>query len=680
MSRLQCIASRVQQQALSGEDRELTSAQLTAVERIFRGLANVGPESSPPVPKCILWSQAPQDVAAYLALFSSALHRSSPFGWGMGIDPKSAYANIRKCLCKQLHMIQDEAYGWRCERLGAALLRTDTLQCYSRLLAAASEQLQPAASALFSKQPDSHAQALSPDSRPLTAAAEHHGGGLGGERPGPKELLREPNRQQPNVQQLGSLLFELVHILEFLCTPRFSTPGADPASAATTAAAAGSSSGNADQPCPPNSHVVPPLRTQVQSSWVLEHCARVLLLATAPALANNHNREQQADVQAVQSLVLKRLCRLHNSMQLQWSDFLRRPCGCTLAATHMAHLCAALDGAHAFGLPRPAAFVLQPLDGQDAAAFVMGANDDAVNCDAGMYDRERLVNLLPVLHTLRAWTTLLGEALQEASGSVAAAEQQEEEGPPSGCTETGWPAGDTTHIGGAAVEQLAAEPQLGTGHGRVEVGGSAPGAPGCEGLSEGPGADGGEAAGQPGPSGIGGKAAAGMEAAEEDPGAEQLAGVGQLSSLPPFNRAATFTVCLRLARIVLARWDAGCNRTSGAATADPLLPKVGGCVALQYALACARLVLLPDVWGRERVPRRTRAPLRAWWEAYVAAAQHPEALLVAVPERLDYSDWKRGHTGGSNWGMGWTACCRVRRCSCGDTVRQVLAKGEAVAK
>ncbi len=71
-----------------------------------------------------------------------------------------------------------------------------------------------------------------------------------------------------------------------------------------------------------------------------------------------------------------------------------------------------------------------------------------------------------------------------------------------------------------------------------------------------------------------------------------------------------------------------------------MLPKVSSAVQLHHALACARLAL-PAVWGRERVPRRTRAQLRALWEAYVAAAQHPEALMVALPELPEHPAWTR---------------------------------------
>ncbi len=649
ISRLQNIASSAQQQALSGEDRELTSLQLTAVERITKELANDGPDHSPSAPKNILWNQAPQDVAAYLALYSSALRRSSPFA--SGDDTQSAYANIRKSLCKQLRMMQDRAGGPHCELLGAALLRTDTLQCYSRLMAAASEQLQPAAAALLTSQPDPHAHPQASDSLPVPAAAER-----GQRRPEPGDQLRGPKHRQPHVRQLGSLLLELIDILNHLCNamPHSNTSGSDSA-CAPAAAAATSSTGSAGQPCAPNSHMVPELRAQLQYTWVLEHWARLLLLGTTLALAcaDGSQPEQERDVQAVQALVLESLCRVHNSTQLHWSDFLRRPCGCTLAATHMAHLCAALDAGHAFGLRVPESFALRPLDWQDAAAFVVRANEDAIESDVGMCERGRLMSLLPVLHTLRAWATLLGEALQKAQGSGAAAKQQAEKGPPSGCAEVNRLEQDTIVIDGASAERLTPP---GPGRAGTEAGGSALVPGGGGGPSEGPGADCGGAVGS-----TDGKATAGAEAAGEDL-AERAAGPGRLSSLPPFNRAATFAVCLRLARIA-ARWDAGCGRASGAATAGPLLPKVGGCVALHYALECARLALLPDVWGRERVPRRTRVQLREWWDTYVAAAQHPEALLVAVPERLDYPEWTREFTGGLTRGMGPTVCsgasCRV---------------------
>ncbi len=497
-------------------------------------------------------------------------------------------------------------------------------------MAAASEQLQPAASALLSTQPDQPAHPRPPDPRPSQAAAER-----GQRRTGPKGQL------QPDAQQLGRLLQELLYILAFLChcMPHSSTSGADTACG----------SGSADQPWPPNSFTVPDLRAHVQSSWVLEHWARVLLLGTAQVLAGADGGQpaQVREMQAVQSLLLERLARLHSSTQLHWCDFLRRPCGCTLAATHMAHLCAALDGGHAFGLHKPAMLALRPLDWQDAGALVKFVSEAALKSDSDVHERGRLISLLPALHTLRAWTVLLCEALQEAPGSGAAGEQQTAAEPSGGCAETGRRAEDAAHIGGAATEA----PNPGPGHGRVDACGGAQVA-GCEGLSEGPGVDRMGAAGQPRPSGADGKATAGGAAAGEDP-VEWAAGVGHLSSLPPFNRAATFAVCLRLARIVLARWDAGCGRASGAATAGPYLPKVSGCAALHYALACARLALLPDVWGQERVPRRTRVQLRAWWETYVAAAQHPEALLAAAPEHLDYPGWTREHTGGlkgGSWG------------------------------
>ncbi len=113
--------------------------------------------------------------------------------------------------------------------------------------------------------------------------------------------------------------------------------------------------------------------------------------------------------------------------------------------------------------------------------------------------------------------------------------------------------------------------------------------------------------------------------------------VGSLVMLyvDPFVRSGERLTGCRLRHMrVLASWGGTLPRVrlqpqGGTVGRDaPLLPKLAGSALLQYALSCARLALLPDVWGRERVPRRTRAQLREWWETYVAAAQHPEALLV----------------------------------------------------
>ncbi len=126
---------------------------------------------------------------------------------------------------------------------------------------------------------------------------------------------------------------------------------------------------------------------------------------------------------------------------------------------------------------------------------------------------------------------------------------------------------------------------------------------------------------------------------------EQTAANTCLGKLPPFNRTATFHLCLRLAKGVLACWGRPLSGvrlelpSRNPSAPAPLLPKEQSCALLHHALACARLALLPAVWGRERVPKRTRAQLRAWWETYVEAAQHPEALAVGELDLPDYPQW-----------------------------------------
>ncbi len=89
---------------------------------------------------------------------------------------------------------------------------------------------------------------------------------------------------------------------------------------------------------------------------------------------------------------------------------------------------------------------------------------------------------------------------------------------------------------------------------------------------------------------------------------------------------------------------------------------MAGCSVLYHALACARLALLPAVWDRERVPRRSRAQLREWWETYVAAAQHSEALTVGdhqKPPRVvcNSTGWFLLHV----WRARRTSACKSKR-------------------
>lgn len=80
--------------------------------------------------------------------------------------------------------------------------------------------------------------------------------------------------------------------------------------------------------------------------------------------------------------------------------------------------------------------------------------------------------------------------------------------------------------------------------------------------------------------------------------------------------------------------------------AHPRLPKTSGAVVVFHALACSRLALLPGLWCKDRVEGRVRARVRAWWEAYVAAVEHPEALFVARSDPPQYPEWTFTGVGG----------------------------------
>ncbi len=606
------LARGILQQAAKGDELTVSASELATAARAAHELANKLAAQSYVTPEelRLLWTQPGYDTAAFLALLSLTLRRSTAFPSGDGAN--SAYANIRGDMFRQFSAFQSNdslSAGLSKEVLGPALLRTDVLQCQSRLLAEAAEQLQPAAAALLSAQ-SYDAEDASANAHPLPKG----GAQSRGQHAGPSSQ----GHRQPRRRSLVYLLAETVYVISTLGLGLLDGPS--PGLKPTTD---GNSSSSSRQSGNPMRHA----RAHVHSSWVLEHWARVLLLGTAPALAggNNNNSEQQSEAQALQMEYLTWLCTFYNSYRgFDWSDFLRRPCGCALAATHMAHLCAALDGGHAFGLPRPAVLVL-PTCSPGARDYLWRVDPAAAASDAVEAAQGRLVGLRTALCTLRAWVMLLGEDVQQAHSSGAGA------------------AGPGAGAGAGAAGAKAA--RAGTGG----AGAGAERSAGPAGLD----ADAGQ-------SGSGSSEGSGDASASQEPGPS--CGVGTAGTaaagmrfLPPLSRSATFALCLRLAKGLLARWgrEVPYGKLAGPGGATPLLPKVAGSTVLYHALECARLALLPDIRGRERVPRRKRAQLREWWETYVAAAQHPEALLVAMSVSLDYPDWAKKQTGGLTRGRGW---------------------------
>ncbi len=592
-------AKYVWKQLKFGDDPSLPSSELFAAANGARELSEVANRlvKDPTAQIGVLWGEAQDDAAALVAMLVIALRRSTPHGDGGGVGP--LYADIRHNLSMVCAALYEYTPAWRrhCEDfLRPALHSTDTLKCYSRLLAEYAEQIRPAA--VLSATPGASGEA-------------GHVGAVEAGRSGVRVEVLQPRPQQPDLLRLGAFLREMsVPMLPL----SWDMGGQRQGHGEVTLASSGSSSGSDDgsnsekssngcgTASPGNGET--PLRSfyaPVQSSWVLEHWARVLLLGTAPALAGGDITQQQA-AQAMQADLLHRCAEAHTAIGLDWSDFVGRPWGCTLAATHMAHLCAALDGGHAFGWPRPAMLLLPRMDPDDEA---LAGFDRFLPHDLDPARAARAVSLLPAALTLEAWASLQWDTLPDSAVQSVGAPLQAE-----GQSE----APVTTTASG-----VWAGVQDGSGteckHEHQGAGGAS---------TEGGSKEAGQAAGT------------GAETAETSP-----------SGLPLLNRPATVAVSLRLARGMLAWWGGelpGVQLTSedgSASPAAPLVPKAGGCALLHRALVCSRVALLPDVWGRERVPRRTRAQLREWWETYVAAAQHPEALLSG----LQIPDWAPGETG-----------------------------------
>ncbi len=598
-------AEKLQQQADDG--RDLSTSEIRFAERVAREfLEKVVAQGVQPVEEIDeLLSQPSLDTVKFLALFCLALRRSSPFAVGAGTP--SLFASIRESLVMQFSTQRIDQTHWQqtcCEVMGPLLLNTDALSCYARLLAETAKQLEQAAAEALPSQALATASEPSAGSAhvhpPGSAAPRSEGHGAqphGGQRrpSAPRGQVQGPRAQRVDLNLVESLLHEVLSILTALSTGMQQPPG-------TTVGSGGSSSSSSSSSSSPASTgtaaelLQESVRAQLQSSWVLEHFARVVLLSCAPALAGLNSQQQQ--LQNMQTDFFHRLCDMHHFMRLPLADFLRRPWGCSLALIHMARLCTALDGQERYGLPRHDTLVVPAAALSDSASLLRAYEPGPPVVRRGVVAVHlgHACGLLPALLTLEGWIALLAGDLEEPGKAAPAAALPAGAGlPAAGGVTAG--AHDGTDVGGGGSEQ-------------VQVG--------------------------------------------DRERMQRAAGEASPRRLPPLNRTVTIDTCLRLAKGMLANWG---TAVPGLVVVDMIptsrrriyhggrLPTAMASAVLQYALACARLALLPAVWGRERVPRRRREQLRAWWETYVAAAQHPEALAVAMPQRPTYPTWTDGAPG-----------------------------------
>ncbi len=613
------VAREVLGQTARGLDPALSSSALATAARAATTLTSELTRQTPHLHEfAALWSCPGQDAASYLALFSLALRRSGP---SLTKDSERDYDCILDNLSWQLGKVcfLTEPVPWGHigpDLVAPALLRAGTLECFSRLLADTAEKLKPAAATAALAEHSLRKASSAAEVSGADAVAAAAGGRTGSHQHG-KEPRQPQNSQasQPTDGE-GLQLVNTTHILvSGLISGVFQSPdgggggcrstGGNSSGGGGSEASGGGgsrSSGGPDgggggnaAPAPTKHHLtMHGLRAQLQSSWVMEHWAQVLLLSTDVASARGCGEERIIS-HAAQARLLNWLCAALGAAGFRFSDVLRRPCGCTLAAAHMAQLCAALDGGDAFGAAKPGVLVMTAWESRDFR-YLARTDSKAQKYDDVAMRLRRAVNLHAAIATVAAWVMLLlaSKPLQESPCTAA-----------------------FTRGDGACPAEAEA---MSAGQG---------GAGASQGVvSEGQEENGGGGSDE-------------RLAPEE----RRTAAHTYLRKLPPFNRAATVHLCLRLAKGVLACWGRPLSGvrlelpSRNPSAPAPLLPKEQSCALLHRALACARLALLPAAWGRERVPRRTRAQLRAWWETYVAAAQHPEALAVGEPDVLEYPQW-----------------------------------------
>ncbi len=564
-------------------------------------------QSDPPKLLKFICKEMGSDAAAFVGFLSVALRCSSPFADGEG--QASSYASIRDVMLLLLLRggVTKYPLWWAstCNTLLAPALRhTDALHCCSRILAEAAEQLKqssapvlfptntaPPPAAASSGAPATHAHVAPGDSahRGQQPTAQQQ------QSPGVCHRQEHPTPRQPTLDRLDRLLSCCVQSILHVTAGLHSCIELEGEASSSDSDDADADEGGCSASAGPARRAMASWCAELHSSWLLEHWAQVLALGTAAAAvaAEEGGAAASRDACRAQALLSRQLfdlCRVTNTTSLSFRDFVRRPCGCALAATHMAQLCAALDGGDAFGAARPPVLTLPAYD-WDAREVAECCEPAAFAYDATAARLGRAASLRTAVAVLRSWLALLGEELRD--------------GP---CTSTAGARG--AGLQADAVEGLQGGSAVaGERRGREDAGRD-------------PSVAGARAGGQAG---------------------RVLDAVECQSKLPPFDRGATFHVCLRLAKGVLARWakplPGVCLDEHHGAAAPVQLPKVGAAVALRLALACARLALLPDVWGRQRVGRRSRERLRAWWEVCVEAVQHPEALRVASPHDQAYPGW-----------------------------------------
>ncbi len=593
-----------------------------------------------------------------LSLYAIALRQSSrSLHQDQTKDELAAYMQLREGVSSEVHLLctaaQRVGHVALLRAMGCALLRAGTLQCYTRLLSDAAEQLQPAARA---------ACADLPEDAEVPAAEEKLFMMLGQSREG---VRISPGAASAAVSGSLRLASEVVRVLQLLaaCKENKVVTGTsqgvwqcvracgafaacEQAGAAAGSATSSSSSGGG--PCHDAKssagqaaflEALGHASSQGHLAGLHQHAARVLLLATAAA----RGRDTHQHTHETASQIARQL------MEFMWQVSALAVTNKTIDAadggllmSELVQLCASLDGGTTYGMapglwPRPGGC------GADGAGSAASGDPLAAKLLLGVKMRHAI-----------ALCSLLGQA--EGSGAAQ----------------------HTRAVRDMFVELKGFADSLLHEWNSINAKLLSPVAEGSEGRAF--------------------RRLASQRKAQLAKSAQQclrsLTATRKevlLEGAPPRNRAAVLCICLRLARAVLRAQErpggvapgalpggpaggvggvqrprvgagaapagtgggvgvgaeTGATPAAGAGSSEAALQGLVDLFLLQSAVAAARAVLTCDIDASigGRAGARRLARLRGWWEVVVEAARRGVVAKLNVAHALEPPAQKR------RWGV-----------------------------
>ncbi len=638
VSTLRNFGSSCASLGLRGVKLQLSAVMARAAQQALETIADTAAQQPDRQPERAYkaWSGS---CAELLSLFSLALRHSS-----RSLCPDSPkeeiamYAQLREGLLSELHLLSGAARSLGdtalLSRLGCALLRTGTLQCYTALLSDAARQLEPAARAACADLPDwpdmyalekkvevvlGRSAAGGLTSPRWRTAAMSGALRLAGEAVRLLELLGacSGSRGEPG-DVSGTVLHHLSRVLgQGLGAPALACgaggSGGEQGSGSSGSGVQDSAAGCGE--CSKFEEARKAASSCGHVSKLYQHASRLLLLATAAA---RNSATHEAASQLAEQLVA-RICSFeHGVLSLRCTTMTDS----ASAVAELVQLCAALDGGTTYGM----APGLWPLPGADGAGGAGGA-------EAG----GSLLAKMRLCMTLEFWALEEAPLVIKDKGQTAKTHKEQFADAASGVSDlyTTWRQAEDIHMPGRVD---------GTVRRKLSVS----------------------------------KAKMVTFAQKYVTILAELRCTAANLKLPPCSAPAMLQLCMRLARGLLARGRlggaggcspaaapaagaveaAGAGAGAGAGTAtrgdDALTEadllrtahRVLDRMLLQAAMNTARVVLQPqcDRPARGRAGARRLARLWGWWKVVVEAARQGVPLNVAW-----FSDARRQAAQGRVW-------------------------------